>query len=124
MPGLCMAAQGCLNRAQRRRGPMLGSLPVLVLLVATCSPPRDVERDRHLPESWHAAEIGENGGRFVPQANTVLRRVQEEARNGGAAIPYPQYAASGTVVVAASPRYPHSVQRVRTFLEHERADPD
>lgn len=122
--GLSMAAQAGPIRGHRRRRALLGSLLVLVSLVATCSPPRDVERDRHLPESWHAAEIGENGGRFLPQANTALRQLQEEARNSGAAIPYPHYSAPGTVVMAANPRYPHSVRRVRTFLEHERADPD
>ncbi len=107
----------------RPRRALLGSIGVFAAIVAACMPSRDVERDRHLPASWHAAVVGENGGRLIPPANADLRRRQEKAVNAGTAMPYPHYSAPGTVVVAANPRYPHSVRRVRILLEHERADP-
>jgi hypothetical protein len=107
----------------RTRRALLGSIPVFASIVVACLPSRDVERDRHLPALWHAAVVDENGGRLIPPANAALRRRQEKAVNAGTAMPYPHYAAPGTVVLAANPRYPHSVRRVRTLLAHERADP-
>ena len=110
--------------ASRRLAAVTG-FALLAAPPSGCSRHETAGPSHHLPQAWHAAHVDpEKGGRFLPERNRALLSFQDEVVRSGAAIPYPHFYDSGTIVVAVNSSYPYSVRRLRTLLDHERRDPD
>ena len=92
-----------------------------------CSGDAERVEDAALPGAWHSARIDPaTGGRYLPDENRELTRLQDRVLRSGSSIPYPHYHDSRTVVVAIqSGLINERIRRRLAFLlDNEAADPD
>ena len=99
-----------------------------IAVVATLGRSQDVDppKNPHLPNAWHSARIDPaTGGRYLPDRNEELTRFQERVLRSGAAIPYPHYHDSRTVVmgIRSAGINARTRRRVRLLVDNEQIDP-
>ena len=99
-----------------------------IAVVATLGRSQDVDppKNPHLPNAWHSARIDPaTGGRYLPDRNEELTRFQERVLRSGAAIPYPHYHDSRTVVmgIRSAGINARTRRRVHLLVDNEQIDP-